>query len=281
MLIIFFLSFISSVVTNNVAGPAVFNGEEWLSVAEGLSIGNTMRPPDPFISSVKESTSEIFVGLLHFRDPRCGATLHDLFAKAEFPERVRIGLVQQRSQSDADCIAEYCRQHGVKDPHLYSEKCPYISQITAVQTSQIEPKSFSRGRRLVSHLLKDEEFCMSIESNVEFIQHWDTEMLSMWKATGNEYGILSTHPPISLSSINDVVRYSENNQHEVPHMCQANYYTDVSPVRELIYTSETTVVENLAARRAVNLVKPLLAPLYTSTFSFSKCHAERKVIIDV
>lgn len=36
-------------------------------------------------------------------------------------------------------------------------------------------------------------------------------------------------------------------------------------------------VINLPPAEAINLESPLLAPLYSAAFSFSKCHAERKV----
>jgi hypothetical protein len=40
------------------------------------------------------------------------------------------------------------------------------------------------------------------------------------------------------------------------------------------------MVMNLLPRRAANLDKPVLAPLYSSGFAFSKCHAELKTPAD-
>ena len=37
------------------------------------------------------------------------------------------------------------------------------------------------------------------------------------------------------------------------------------------------IVRNLSPYAAMNLVRPALAPLWSATFSFSKCHAEIKV----
>ena len=258
--------------SSNVAGPAIFTGEEWVSVSES----NTVDINKPS-QTVDVSKSDIFVGILNYRDPRCGQTLHNLFSKAEHPERVHIGLVQHRSSTDAECINSYCKLHGANHFNMFGSKCPYVSQITTISTSQYEAKSPSRGKHLVYQLLKDEEFCLTAEVNVDVIKHWDSELINMWTAANNENAILSTFPPITVSTIQDVLDYSVKNQHEVPHLCRAGYFAGMKPNIDHSYSDAQAVVENLPPRSAVNLGRPLLTSLYSSTFAFNKCHAERKV----
>lgn len=40
------------------------------------------------------------------------------------------------------------------------------------------------------------------------------------------------------------------------------------------------MIRNLLPRAAMNLPTPILSPLWSSSFSFSKCHAERKIPSD-
>jgi len=84
-------------------------------------------------------------------------------------------------------------------------------------------------------------------------------MLKMWGATKNEYAVLSTYvTDIATLGVN------VNNRWEVPHLCQS-LWTDRGMVR------------NQQASSAINLESPILAPLWSAGFSFSKCHAEVKV----
>ncbi len=50
------------------------------------------------------------------------------------------------------------------------------------------------------------------------------------------------------------------------------YYYSTNP--DLFYSGK---VVNLPPTIATDLIRPILAPLYSEAFSFSKCHAMRKV----
>lgn len=273
-LLIFILSAHVSANVPPPQGPAVFNGESWVSVSNDVSKAGEPRPPTPILSHTDPNQSEIFVGILSYRDPRCGETLNSLFKRAKYPDRVRIGLVQERSHNDMECIKTYCQSTGYD-----LKKCPHINQITTVTQSQFETKSYSRGRSMVFELLKDEEFCLTTEAFVEVVQNWDVEMIQMWLNAENEYGVLSVYPAVSTSVIEDTVKYSVSNANTVPHMCQASYYSTsgLHLAPELSYSEAQGVIENLPPRTAVNLQKPLLTSLYSGSFSFAKCHLERKV----
>jgi len=154
-----------SVEANSVAGAAVFNGKEWVSIKEQLDT----KSPHPSNQN-NNRNEDIFVGILNYRDPRCGNTIQNLFSKAKDPNRVHIGLVQERSSDDAKCVKEYCKLHNVQgNPVVLNEKCPRYSQIRTMTTSQFQAKSFSRGRYLVSTFLRDEEYCLSVDPNVDGI----------------------------------------------------------------------------------------------------------------
>jgi hypothetical protein len=98
--------------------------------------------------------------------------------------------------------------------------------------------------------------------------------MNMWGQINNEYAILST----ALPSI-DVLGKKMNNRWEVPHLCHYSWdekYLSSSllcliPVCSGLPSSQLPAV-------AVNLDAPLLASSWSDTFSFSKCHALKKVM---
>ena len=104
----------------------------------------------------------------------------------------------------------------------------------------------------------DAEFCMQIDSHLTFVQGWDTLVMETWAATGNEYAVLSTALPDSKA---------DKASNVVPHLCEAEW-------------TESGLVRNKEARAAAFLSRPIIAPLWSGGFSFSKCHAERKVPSD-
>jgi hypothetical protein len=126
-----------------------------------------------------------------------------------------------------------------------------------IEFSHQNSRGPSHARYFQSFLLKDEEFCLQIDSHTSVIQDWDTQLLSMWKETENEYGILSAVPP-DLSTMS-------NSDMRTPHSCQAR-------------VDESGLVMNLPPTLAANLKKPILAPLYSAGFSFSKCHLFHNVV---
>jgi hypothetical protein len=61
----------------------------------------------------------------------------------------------------------------------------------------------------------DAEFCMQIDSHMDFAAGWENHLLGFWGAAANEYGVLSTYVA-DLHQLGKCV----NGQFEVPHLCQ-------------------------------------------------------------
>jgi hypothetical protein len=60
---------------------------EWIDIDDNSNF-ETLRP---ISNSWEDSTAEIFVGIVHYRDRRCSATLENLFSKATYPDRLHVG----------------------------------------------------------------------------------------------------------------------------------------------------------------------------------------------
>ena len=119
-------------------------------------------------------------------------------------------------------------------------------------------------------MIPDEaEFCMQIDSHMDFYPNWDDEMINMWKEIDNEYAVLTTY-------VNDVETYDQevngrgvNQRHEVPHLCMVTF------------NGQGGMVRNWGTKCAINLNKPKLTnAIWGAGLSFSKCHAERKTPYD-
>lgn len=69
--------------------PSIFNYEKWVDLT-GVQQSDH-RPVGPVSNSFKDSNTLIFVGISHYRDSRCATTLKNLFTKAKYPQRIRVG----------------------------------------------------------------------------------------------------------------------------------------------------------------------------------------------
>lgn len=236
----------------------VYNGKSWVEVVE----------EELKVDSDRAARNDlIHVNIVSFRDTRCGSTLNGLFSRSSNPNNLRISLVQFRSHEDDDCLESYCRISGGRE-----KNCKYRSQIKNIVMSQFEYKSLSRGMHIADSEVTDEDYCFNIDSSGDVINKWDSELIKMWEQIGNDYAILTTQLPAAKEPVMDVVRQSANNENEVPHLCQAGYFIGTGGAGEA-FTENDNVVQVMNARPARSLTRPLLAPFYSASFSFSKCHS--------
>ncbi len=130
-------------------------------------------------TSLNQSTPTIFVNIAAYRDRDCRNSIHDLFAKARWPDRVFIGLCWQfLSPNDDDWQpiperAEQCR-------------------ITAVPVAESEGVCWARHQ--VQKLWRGEDYVLQIDSHMRFVEHWDEKCLTMLAACPSERPVLSNYP---------------------------------------------------------------------------------------
>ena len=74
------------------------------------------------------------------------------------------------------------------------ELCPRIDQIRMVGVHSWSAKGPIPARSYLRKVLGNEEYCLQLDSHMQFTQHWDDLLRTEWKATENEFGILSTIP---------------------------------------------------------------------------------------
>ena len=227
------------------------------------------HPTPPVDDAHTKSTTTIVVSVAALRVTRCPETLRSIFGNAAHPERVRVALVQQNEQDDADCLEQTCQElrkpllrgaAGLENPR----GCELFDRVRVLRMPASEAKGPLYARALGNSLIRaDDDFCLQIDAHTLFGERWDSRLLLEWGATRNEYAVLSTYP--TGNSQPDV---NVNKHWEMPHLCAADF---VGP----------GVLRNSIAKAAANLERPMLAPLWAAGLSFSRCHADRSVPTDI
>lgn len=190
-----------------------------------------------------------------------------------------VGVVQQNVAIDADCLETYCRlmqQHSnitihTANSHDYSSSnCPYYDNIRMTRIDASEAKGPVWARAKGSLMMKEEEFCMQLDSHMDFVNNWETKLMQMWGLTNNEYAVLSTYVTST-----DELKYNldgqlgVNNLFEVPHLCMVTF----EGLHGMVRNWGTKCMRKFPAPKLTNA-------LWGAGLSFSKCHAERKVPYD-
>lgn len=220
-------------------------------------------PPKPRIDNEDEMT--VFIGLSAFRDGyRCGNTIFTAFKRASFPSRVYFGIVDQRAEGELACLDAYCRLAQKEWPED-GETCRYKSHIRVDNRKEIESRGPTFARSLQQHLVAHEDFCLQLDAHSVFTNKWDKHLIEDWKSTDNEMAVLSTY----LHDLHDYILPNGDNNppSQLPHLCKT-------------IRGGNGLVRNSGASMLHNPNHPQMSALWGAGLSFSKCHAERRALVD-
>ena len=264
--------------------------EEYNPDAECDGPVGTPKRQCPHVRRDNAATSDnkqrlVHINIASYRDPLCPNTLLSIFYHAVDPNAIRVRLLQQNDgeandDGDVDCVEKYCelatKMKGTRRGNVariaHHGDCPHSDQIQVRRTDAAKAAGPMHARGFVGEALSDahargevdtQDFCLSVDSHMEFGHDWDRDMIDMFALAGNEYAILSTRPP----DLDQLQRANANDDsHEVPHLCSVTFTSNVR-------MGETTIARNLSKPKLTNGV-------WSAALSFSKCHAELKVPID-
>lgn len=132
-------------------------------------------------NSIKDRMT-IAVAIPSFRDPELCNTIRDCFAKAAYPERVKIYVVEQNGENDAfDCHA---RNSGIPPFHLVYKTLHWK-----------DAKGPTWARHLLNGMIKDEDFIMGLDSHIRFEPAWDVFHIDeIYKTKRPNHTVLSLYP---------------------------------------------------------------------------------------
>jgi SAM-dependent methyltransferase len=121
----------------------------------------------------------IFVAIASYRDPDLSNTLTDLFAKADAPDALTVGIcLQSVPDEDADCRAVSPR--------------PEQMRVIEFHAKDSQGACWARAQTLT--LLGDEEGFFQIDSHMRFAQGWDRRLWEMLDTAPSPKPLLSTYP---------------------------------------------------------------------------------------
>eukprot|EP00038_Savillea_parva_P025430 m.47631 g.47631 ORF g.47631 m.47631 type:complete len:559 (-) comp6913_c0_seq1:59-1735(-) len=254
--------------TDNDPNIAMVDGR-WVKLPpRDVMLGKPNAPPGegpPPIMFDRERAMEhgiITVLVAAYRETKCPKTLVNLFTKAKHPDRIRIGVIQQNKEDeDVDCQRGMCELLGKP---ANAEECPYFNQVRMVRMKHTEAKGpvFARAQQIRT-IEDNDDFCMQIDAHTDAVQDWDTQILSEWYETENEYAVITTYPT-EVSHLNE----NGGGHWTMPYNCHAQF------------AGATGLVANSVASTAANMEYPILQPLWAAGLSFARCHAERQVPTD-
>lgn len=123
----------------------------------------------------------IFVAMPNYADTECIPTLENLFAEAEHPERIFVGICwQDTTKPDGSMIkslGEYAGQVRIKYFPLESAK----------------GANWARTKALSMH--HQETHILMCDAHSRFAKHWDTQLLKSLEDTSEERAVISTFLP--------------------------------------------------------------------------------------
>ena len=131
----------------------------------------------------------IFLMIASYRDFQCRETITSAFMRADHPEALFIGAVDQVSEGDTGCttLDVSCQD----DPNQMI--CKYWNQISIFKMEAELATGPVTARHIGDRMYRGEYFVMQMDAHCHFIRHWDTKIKDQWKSTKNEMAVLSSY----------------------------------------------------------------------------------------
>jgi hypothetical protein len=207
----------------------------------------------------------IFLMIASYRDFQCRETITSAFMRADHPEALFIGAVDQISAGDIGCttLDVSCQD----DPNQMI--CKYWDQISIFKMEAELATGPVTARHIGDRMYRGEYFVMQMDAHCHFVRHWDTLIKDQWKSTKNEMAVLSSYLTDYQGSID---ANGDSTRDTRPIMCNSAF-EGMMPARYLRHGSQP---EDYAVIRDM----PQLQPFWAAGFSFSRGHFKVRVPYD-
>ena len=177
----------------------------------------------------RRDDGSIFLSVASYRDENCVNTLQWAFEKAQNPEKLFVGLVQQNcyngcmsgvldggkveaTHADVDCYNSFCLGQGKG----YCEK----GQVRIFNVDESESLGPYAARYFASKLWFGEQWYMQIDAHMTFAQDWDRTSVEMLQKAPSEKPIISHYPPGHTENLEEMA------EKPAPRICGPVFATD-------------------------------------------------------
>jgi len=191
----------------------------------------------------------IYLAIATYRDENCLNTIKHAFAKAKYPEKIYVGLVQQNCEAncktgvldnlemedtepDEDCHRVYCESPEGK---IHCD----AGRVRALHVNETESLGPYAARYFGSKLWFGEEWFMQIDSHMTFKQNWDSVSIEMLEKAPSEKPVISHYPPSEDTDFDE----EDSNNAPASRLCGGNIAVsdlEVQIVRLQIETTDAT-----------------------------------------
>ena len=199
--------------------------------------------------------SSIFISIAAYRDPECRNTVLQVFERAKYPDRLRLGIFTQNNLTDPDCSDfrdvlncdsdrdySFLFQHDDEWPEgsdqetnhwrqRYADRahvlCGRLWQIRTDRVDWRDGLGPTYGRYRAEQFFDDEDYVLQMDSHTALVQDWDTVLIAMHIRLRNDYGVLTTYPkPLRFPTLYhyEVAAFSESSPMYV--ICGTGILTD-------------------------------------------------------
>lgn len=167
-------------------GMGIHSTENFL--IEGFGVSCTDFIPYKKFNNYHIIPNTIFVSVASYRDTECSMTIDSIFNKAEFPNRIFVGICEQNKK---DIQEELCISPAVKK---------FIHNIRITTMDYSKAKGPTYARYYCADLWRGEEYFLQIDSHTTFMQNWDSDLINMISQIKNNINeskkpVLSVYPP--------------------------------------------------------------------------------------
>jgi hypothetical protein len=138
------------------------------------------------VGSKVHGEETIFLMIASYRDFQCRETITSAYMRADHPERLFIGAVDQVVPGDIGCldIDIPCSQ----DPSQMI--CKYRDQISVYKMDAQYATGPVTARHVGDRMYRGEYFVMQMDAHCQFVRHWDKLIIDQWRSTHNEMAVL-------------------------------------------------------------------------------------------
>ncbi len=207
----------------------------------------------------------IYLMIASYRDFQCRETIASAFKKADHPDRLFVGAVDQVSPGDIGCLdlEVSCDQ----DPSQMI--CKYKHQISVYKMDASYATGPVTARHIGDRMYRGEYYTMQMDAHCLFANHWDTNIIKQFTQTHNEMAVLTSYMTDIQGSLD---AHGDSTRNTRPIMCNS-YFEGVEPQRYLRHGSQP---EDVAVVRDM----PQLQPFWAAGLSFSRGHFKLRVPYD-
>jgi hypothetical protein len=157
----------------------------------GLKVPKFWIPPEGIdlntIGTHVNGEETIFLMIASYRDFQCKETIASAFNRADHPERLYVGAVDQLVEGEGNGCLDL--QVPCSDD---SEQaiCKYRNQISIFKMDAQLATGPVTARHIGDRMYRGQYYVMQMDAHCLFVRHWDRKQIEQFKATGNDMAVL-------------------------------------------------------------------------------------------